>query len=360
MTPDNLLKTVRQLNDDELLKRTHEKACMERELTAEVLKMLQEIDRRKLFAVRGYSSLFLFCVGFLGYPEASAQRRVASVKLLNQLPEVEGKIRSGDLTLSNIAQAQSFFMAEAKANHPMSVEEKKEVLQSLEGKSSRQAERELLARSSNPETLIQKEKVRQVTETLSEIKFYADQNLISLLDQARGLLAHKNANFSVSELIAELAKIAIHLLEPKKRVKKDRSEPLSRCQKQQQVSDVENKTTSQSEIGKKSSSSYIKKQSGKMRDGKTRSRYIPAAVKSEVYHRDAGVCTYVDPRTGKKCLSVFGLEYDHFNIPFARGGENTKESLTLRCRSHNLRNAIEQFGLGKIEKYFSYSAAVSK
>ncbi len=36
-----------------------------------------------------------------------------------------------------------------------------------------------------------------------------------------------------------------------------------------------------------------------------RSRYIPASVRREVWHRDGGCCSYVDPHSGRRCRSRF-------------------------------------------------------
>ena len=47
-----------------------------------------------------------------------------------------------------------------------------------------------------------------------------------------------------------------------------------------------------------------------------RSRYIPAPVRREVWRRDGGCCSYVDPHSGRRCGSRFLLELDHI-VPFA-------------------------------------------
>ena len=46
-----------------------------------------------------------------------------------------------------------------------------------------------------------------------------------------------------------------------------------------------------------------------------RSRYIPAPVRREVWRRDGGCCSYVDPHSGRRCGSRFLLELDHV-VPF--------------------------------------------
>ncbi len=71
----------------------------------------------------------------------------------------------------------------------------------------------------------------------------------------------------------------------------------------------------------------------------SRSRYIPVAVKREVWRRDQGCCTYVDRRSGRRCGSRYRLEIDHI-VPFALGGGAEPRNLTLHCRAHHrLRHA---------------------
>ena len=65
-----------------------------------------------------------------------------------------------------------------------------------------------------------------------------------------------------------------------------------------------------------------------------RSRYIPAPVRREVWRRDGGCCSYVDPHSGRRCGSRFLLELDHI-VPFALGGSAEPGNLRLRCSAHH-------------------------
>ena len=70
-----------------------------------------------------------------------------------------------------------------------------------------------------------------------------------------------------------------------------------------------------------------------------RSRYIPAAVRREVWRRDQGCCSYVDRGSGRHCGSRYRLEIDHI-VPFALGGGAEPANLRLRCDAHHrLRHA---------------------
>ena len=71
----------------------------------------------------------------------------------------------------------------------------------------------------------------------------------------------------------------------------------------------------------------------------SRSRYIPVAVKREVWRRDHGCCSYVDRHSGRRCGSRYRLEIDHI-VPFALGGASELFNLRLRCEAHHrLRHA---------------------
>ena len=71
----------------------------------------------------------------------------------------------------------------------------------------------------------------------------------------------------------------------------------------------------------------------------SRSRYIPVAVRREVWRRDNGCCSYVDPHSGRRCGSRYRLEIGHV-VPFALGGATELWNLRIRCRAHHrLRHA---------------------
>jgi 5-methylcytosine-specific restriction endonuclease McrA len=72
------------------------------------------------------------------------------------------------------------------------------------------------------------------------------------------------------------------------------------------------------------------------------SRHIPAAVRRQVYERDAGRCVYRD-KYGRRCAKRHDLEFHH-RQPFARGGDHSPANLTLMCRAHNTLVAEQDYG----------------
>mgnify|MGYP001559621749 CR=1 FL=1 len=104
----------------------------------------------------------------------------------------EQKVAEGELKLSQLAQVQAFLKVERKdAGKIYSPAETLSILSEVQGRSTRETERTLLAKSpalqARRETA---ESVRVVTPTHTELKIVADPELLQLLEEARGLLAH--------------------------------------------------------------------------------------------------------------------------------------------------------------------------
>ncbi|MBS1984909.1 MAG: hypothetical protein JST16_12130, partial [Bdellovibrionales bacterium] len=171
------MNTIRALKDSELLSTTKELVQKERAVTMEVLRHLQEIERRKLFADLKYPSLFEYAVHELSYSEAAAGRRIQAMRLMSELPEVASKIESGALSLSNICQARSFFreMDKAQPEVALSREQKTEVLAQLEDKSAREGQRILL--SISPAHALPRERDCIVSTEHSEVNFLMSREL---------------------------------------------------------------------------------------------------------------------------------------------------------------------------------------
>lgn len=96
------------LQDKTLLDDTKILAGVDRETTLKLLHHLKEIDRRKLYSDLKYSSLFNYCIHELGYSEGSAQRRIVAARMMRDIPEIEEKIETGELTLTNISLVNQF------------------------------------------------------------------------------------------------------------------------------------------------------------------------------------------------------------------------------------------------------------
>ena len=79
----------------------------------------------------------------------------------------------------------------------------------------------------------------------------------------------------------------------------------------------------------------IQKEELKMIMGFPRSRYIPTSIRKQVWQRDGGKCSYVDPQSRKRCEADYFLQIDHIHT-FAKGGLSTNpQNLRILCANHN-------------------------
>jgi hypothetical protein len=302
-----------KLDDRSLLNKTAEIASEERKLTLQFLHHLKEIESRRLYLKQGFSSLFEY-VKSLGYCDASTQIRISSMRMLKELPEIESKIKEGSLSWSVVAQAQSFFRREQKATcQKMRPEAKREILNSLEGKSKRQTEQVLLSMSSKPEVHL-KEKKKVVTFQHLEYSFFADPALQEQLEKIRGVLGHAQGEMNMTELVHFMAEITWQKLNPGREPDKRRANSL--------------------------------------RPGEVKNRAPSSQLKRQIWKRDQGRCTHQDPKTGMRCASCYKLELDHYPIPFAKGGPTSEENLRLACKNHNSLHAVQSYGLQKMKEYW--------
>jgi hypothetical protein len=100
---------LRILSTKELLTKAKIEVQTETNATLRVIYILREIERRRAFAEKNYPSLFEFCVEFLGYKRDAAYRRIAAMRALRDVPEIEEKIKTGSLCLTTLATAQGHF-----------------------------------------------------------------------------------------------------------------------------------------------------------------------------------------------------------------------------------------------------------
>lgn len=299
---------LRLLTDQTLLASTERLVQQERQLLVEILHHLREIERRRLFSDLGYSSLFTYCTDKLGYSSDQAARRISAMRLLKDIPEMEEKLQTGALSLTNAAMAQTHFKHEERTDKPLSAEKKREVLHYLEGKSSREAERAL--RDLNPKPAVE-DRVKPMSNDLVEIRFSAPRELEEKLQQLKGLLAHSHPQITLAELVDQLASLALKEWNPAKEPKRASN----------------------------------RNKSGSLGAPLIRRR-VAKALEREVWRRDQRRC--------QQCHSQHGLEIDHIR-PVALGGESKLDNLRLLCRPCNQRAAIHSFGVEKMEPYLASS-----
>jgi hypothetical protein len=160
------------------------------------------------------------------------------------------------------------------------------------------------------------------------IRFTADAEFLTLLEEVRGLSAHRAPSGELLTVLkAGLRALQHELLKQRFAVGRSPRQRPSAGAIAQPASVVEN------EHGSKRASDST---------GECSRRHIPAEVTREVYERDSGQCTFVSA-SGRRCTARRQLELDHIE-PWAVSGDDSRANLRLLCRAHNQLEARRYFG----------------
>lgn len=261
-----------------------------------------EVNRRHLYSKYDCSSLHDYCVRHWKMSNGDAWRKISAVRLVNEEPELELKLKEGILTQTHLADASVFFKKENFTR-----EQKTEALKEIENTSTEKAKSILLSKSKTPEKHL-KDRVKQKTSSLTEVTLYLDEEAMKDFARLKEIWSNAIPTCELSKIAKRAIKEAIENHDPAKR---------------------------------------DEKREYKMKTPVTGSR---AEIKYQVRKRDRYQCTYIDERTGESCQAKHFLEEDHV-VPKAKGGDYTVENLRLRCRTHNQRHAINTYGLKKMRVY---------
>lgn len=284
---------IEQLSDQQLMKKTYLLVEKERQTLEQILEHLQEIQRRRLYADLGYSSLFKFLVKEFKYSEGAAVRRINALNLLQKVPEIKAMIASGELNLTVASQAQTF-------SKNMRVQETKQVLEKVKGKTKDEATVELLRLSQSdtsvkPKQLVER-KVR-VTPEQTRVHLTISNKLVQKMEKLKSI-----KKLSTEECLEYAVEMA--LMQYEKSLDKTR------------------------------------KSKG------TTGRAVPVAIKKQIFKRSLGVCEYPG------CNEHRALELEHIR-PFSKGGGHEISNLKLYCKAHNQRAAIISFGQWHMDQFIN-------
>ena len=337
----------------------------------------------------GFGSMHEFLVKHLGYSEGSAHRRIASMRLMKDLPEVKSQIESGALSMSTAATFQGFLQNEKRVSGKIyGVEEKKRILDSLQGKSKREVEKRLCEIS--PQA-VSSERERVLTPDTTEVRWVMSAKLEAKLGEIRSLLSHRfPMGVGYSDLIEYMADVTLEKL--RKGVGASRGIGALKLGSSSRVDlvakpdvsvepglvakpdvSVEPGSVAKSDVSVETGSvvkpnDALSTRAGTVPPSKNqtdlfqntppagfepkRSRYVSRLARKIVWNRAQGRCEFVDSEAGRRCESRWQLEFDH-RTPFGRGGGNSAENIRLLCRDHNATAAVQEYGGERMRFYRS-------
>ncbi len=227
--------TVSALSDDRLLARTKELSGIEHQIEVVVIDHLREIQKRRLYLRRGFSSLFDYAVRELGYSDAAAWRRLKAMRLCADIDGVRERLQDGSMTLNAAAQLQNAFdrqertreraarsapggagsgdaarsqdgpapgpaqPAERKPAPVLDRSARRALVEQAAGKSSRQVMR-LLAEV-DPELAAPADRVRPLGAERWELKAVIDDECRRGLERLKGLLSHVDPHMTLGQIM---------------------------------------------------------------------------------------------------------------------------------------------------------------
>jgi hypothetical protein len=338
------------LTDPELHARTVDLARREQAMTLDVIAHLEEVTRRRLFAARGFSSPFEYCVKALGYSEPGAAQRVAAMRLQRDVPEAREALRSGTLSLTTAATVQRFIQREEKRTGAKLGEARKtELVQTCSGLPTRAVERKLAAESPQAAP---PERLRPIAPGVTEVRFPADDELVRLIARARDVRGG-----SAAEVLKWALGVALDRHDAVRKANRATARQATRTEKAKSAG-PSTATPPASAAPRTSDASALarfvdpRRTATPAQKGTSAIRYVPAQAKHEAVMRAGGRCEWVDAATGRRCESTYRLEFDHV-VPVALGGGATttgtpgrsaQPRIRILCRSHNATSAIEWLG----------------
>ena len=374
------LDSLGTLSDNRLVRQLESLRGKERKLLAAVLRHLMEMERRRLYLPRGYSSLFEFCTQHMKYSRSAAGRRIAVARTLAKYSVLEEYLLNGEINLYALSLISGI----------LTEENFREVVAGTRNRSTREVE--ALVAGYRPARKIP-DRVRPVcvmvpqpAEKPANIRGSADTSGSSTPgagSRSIGFTAGSTGPGAGSEYSPNSTRATQHD-EPIERVmlsrkykfefavnnefkkKFERMKALLSGRYPKGISFEDLFTLLMDEYierhtpegraarREKREASKTIRDSGQgekpdPRRAKGRTRNIPEKVRDEVFLRDGGRCTFKGT-DGKRCNSKWDLQIDHI-VPFALGGNNSPGNLRLLCGKHNRLEAERVYGNQHMKRF---------
>jgi hypothetical protein len=306
-----------------------------REATALLIADLAELDRRRLYLVAGFPSMFAYCTEVLLLSEAACYNRIEVARAARRFPVILGMLDRGRLNLATVRALAPHLTAD---NHA-------ELLAGASGKTRRGVE-ELVARH-----------FPQADVPSSIRKLPATTGPVSPPSEPAASGASTEA--CVSMLAAPPAPAGRPVITPlaPERYAIRFTACAATCEKLRLAQDMLRHaipTGDTAEIVDRALTVLLEELARKKFAATTQprpsrgtapgSRDPSAKVKRAVWVRDVGRCAFVSD-SGRRCNTRAFLEFHHVD-PHGIGGEATVENIQLRCRAHNNYEAECFYGPG--------------
>jgi hypothetical protein len=292
----------------------------------ELVNMIQEIDEKKAFFEKKFTSTFSYCVGFLKLSDNVSLDFIAVARASKKVPELKHAIESELLTVSKARRITSVLTKENSSYW----------LGLAQNLSKDKLEKEIA--KVRPQVLTP-EKAKYVTENRLKLELGISEEFMKILKRAQEILSQKSRSYKNFEATLGWA------LEEFVR----REDPLNKAERAMNAKNAEIKRSKNITMGTNTSggaSEDNKSEDNKSQVGPSRVfKRIPldAKTKHMVNLRDEARCTFNDEK-GERCQERKWLHLHH-KWPVSKGGNNQPQNLVSLCSAHH--DLVHLFGAGR-------------
>jgi len=324
--------SIHKISDEELITSLDNSVKKESQCTFDILLQLAEMDRRRLGASLGYSSLYDYAVRRLGYSPGSAQRRIKAARAIKFVPEVYDCLKDGTLSLGVLEVISEALRSDnavtlIRAVHGLSRQEALKVVAEYYPVHTNKQYDEVRPVMAHKFTSLRAEASKIVENELEyRVSFTATEELKAKLDRAKELVYSKGGDVSLESVLSRALDEYLSKHCPKKRHERreKQREVRERRKNERIIRAADQVRDAANEIARK----LPEVDPARLRD-------VPQRLKDEVLARDGYCCTFV-ARDGTKCECRVDLEADHIQ-PFAHGGRTELGNLRTVCRGGIIR-----------------------
>lgn len=337
------MENPKTLSNKELLNQLRKLVEQEQSLTLNILPHLVEVEKRGIYIEKAYSSLFEYCRCEFGYSDASAWRRAGAAIAILKCPEAWDLLNKKRVTMSVLCQVHRILTpallkeicdkpksevdliiaalrpqsANPDRSRPVMVPKKIEPQKAPPRAGALSSDVGEPAKSWNSlRGEVNLTNIKLSFEQKWKVEGVVSKCVHEKLERCKKLLSRKypkGVDYNI--LFDELTELFLDKSDPERRIKNR-----TRCA-----------------TGNKPKTADT--------------RHISKEMKDQVWKRDKGKCAFVGSN-GKRCNSGYNIQFDHFPVPFARGGPNTVSNLRLLCAKHNRYTAELVYGEEHIKKFF--------
>jgi hypothetical protein len=375
--------------DDELLRSLKSLVKNERGNLATILSRLAEVDRRRLALMRGFTSLFDYCVRALRYCEPETAVRIHAARAAASYPLLYPMLASGRLSLTAVSMLAPHLKPD---NH-------RDLIRRALGRSKRELEAMLAPLSPSrevpdririlgpatepavaagdgqagspgplfespmagvgapqppaPQEPAQTKIGPRAAEPVDRgrephrsdgfrraparvrFTFEADEHLLRDIDRAKELLRHRHPRGRLEDVLSDALHALLERIDPERLIRRKAAR-----RRAWPATGIDGRHP------REGGGAVVPQVDPRSESG--RGRAVPQRIKDEVWLRDGGRCAFRAP-DGRRCQARAGLEYDHVR-PFSLGGDSGDPAwIRLLCRAHNGLEARRIFGDGAID-----------